>query len=156
MVSIQVGGEDKTAKISDWSIYWSDKYEALQLTCYYPSKKTYTRPLSDCRVSPSRELGEMLLTRPGSTIVKPIVKATIYGEQYAVVHYPDTNKPYVYKMDNIGFVASTGMKDSPVFHYLSAVANARKDRAESKTAREIAANVVRQLEKLPASADTVL
>ncbi|MFI8483068.1 AAA domain-containing protein [Pseudomonas sp. NPDC078700] len=156
MVSIQVDGEDKTAKISDWSIYWSDKYEALQLTCYYPSKKTYTRPLSDCRVSPSRELGEMLLTRPGSTIVKPIVKATIYGEQYAVVHYPDTNKPYVYKMDNIGFVASTAMKDSPVFHYLSAVANARKDRAESKTAREIAANVVRQLEKLPASADTVL
>nr|WP_298166994.1 AAA domain-containing protein [uncultured Pseudomonas sp.] len=156
MVSIQVGGEDKTAKISDWSIYWSDKYEALQLTCYYPSKKTYTRPLSDCRVSPTRELGEMLLTKPGSMIVKPIAKATIYGERYAVVHYPDANKPYVYKMDDIGFAEPTAMKDAPVFHYLSAVANARQDRAESKTDREIAANVVRQLEKLPASGDTAL
>ena len=156
MVSIQVGGEDKTAKISDWSIYWSDKYEALQLTCYYPSKKTYTRALSDCRVFPTRELGEMLLNKPGSTIVKPIAKATIYGERYAVVHYPDADKPYVYKMDGIGFAAPTAMKDSPVFHYFSAVANARQDQAESKTEREIAANVVRQLGKLPASADTAL
>lgn len=156
MVSIQVGGKDKTANISDWSIYWSDKYEALQLTCYYPSKKTYTRPLSDCRVSPTREMGEMLLTKPGSTIAKPIAKATIYGERYAVVHYPDADKPYVYKMDGIGFAAPTAMKDSPVFHYFSAVANARQDQAESKTDREIAANVVRQLGKLPASADTAL
>ncbi|PPV04706.1 hypothetical protein [Xanthomonas bromi] len=58
MVSIQMGGEDKTAQISDWAIYWSDKYEAPQLTCYFPSKKSYTRPLSDCRVSPTRELGK--------------------------------------------------------------------------------------------------
>lgn len=156
MVSIQMGGEDKTAKISDWSIRWSDKYETLQLTCCYPSKKTYTRPLSDCRVSPTRELGEMLLTKPGSTIVKPIAKATIYGERYAVVHYPDAEKPYVYKTEGIGFAAPTAMKDSPVFRYFLAVANARKDRAESRTEREIAANVVRQLEKLPASADTAL
>ena len=156
MVSIQMGGEDKTAKISDWSIYWSDKYEALKLTCYYPSKKTYTRPLSDCHVSPTRELGEMLLTKPGSTIVKPIAKATIYGERYAVVHYPDADKPYVYKMDGIGFTAPTAMKTTPVFRYFSAVANARQGCAESKTDREIAANVVRQLAKLPASADTAL
>ncbi|PXX07134.1 AAA domain-containing protein [Paraburkholderia tropica] len=156
MVSIQMGGEDKTAKISDWAIYWSDKYEALQLTCYYPSKKTYTRPLSDCRVSPTRELGEMLLTKPGSTVVSPISKATIYGERYAVVHYPDADKPYVYKMDGIGFAAPTEIKDSLVFQYFSAVANARQDRAESKSDREIAANVVRQLGKLPASADTAL
>lgn len=156
MVSIQMGDEHKTAKISDWSIYWSDKYEALQLTCYYPSKKAYTRPLSDCRVSPSRELGEMLLTKPGSRIITPIAKATIYGERYAVVHYPDANKPYVYKMDSIGFTAPTAMKDAPVFCYFTAVANARKDRAGSKTECEIAANVVRQLEKLPASADTAL
>ncbi|KFK94342.1 MULTISPECIES: AAA domain-containing protein [unclassified Serratia (in: enterobacteria)] len=156
MVSIQMGGEDKTTKISGWAIYWSDKYEALQLTCYYPSKKTYTRPLSDCCVSPTRELGEMLLTKPGSTIVTPIAKATIYGERYAVVHYPDANKPYVYKMDSIGFATPTAMKDAPVFHYFSVVANARQEHAESKTDRETAANVVRQLEKLSPSADTAL
>ena len=156
MVSIHVGGEDKTASISDWAIYWSDKYGALQLTCYYPSKKTYTRPLSDCRISPTRELGEMLLTKLGSMIVKPIANATIYGERYAVVQYPDTNKPYVYKMDGIGFTAPTAMTDSPVFHYFAAVANERKDRAASQTEREIAANVLRQLGKLLASAETAL
>lgn len=156
MVSINVGGEDKTAKISDWTIYWSDKYETLQLTCYYPSKKTYTRPLSDCRVSPIRELGEMLLSKPGSAIVTPIEKAIIYGERYAVVHYPGSDKPYVYKMDDIAFAAQTAMKEAPVFQYFVAVANARQDRASSKNNHEIAANVVRQLEKLPASADTAL
>lgn len=156
MASIQMGGEDKTAKISDWAIYWSDKYETLQLTCYYPSKKTYTRPLSDCRVSPTRELDKILLTKPGSMIVTPIAKATIYGERYAVVHYPDADRPYVYKMDGIGFTASTAMKDTPIFRYFTAVANARQEHAESKTDREIATNVVRQLEKLPATADTAL
>ncbi|CAD0334058.1 AAA domain-containing protein [Xanthomonas sp. WHRI 8391] len=156
MVSIHVDGEDKTAKISDWVICWSDKYKALQLTCHYPSKKTYTRPLSNCCVSPSRELGEMLLTKPTSTIVKPVSKVTIYGERYAVVHYPDANRPYVHKMDGIGLVAPTAIKDTPIFHYFLAVANARRDCAKSETDREIAANVVRQLERLPASADTAL
>ncbi|WP_240645038.1 hypothetical protein [Stutzerimonas nitrititolerans] len=156
MVSTYVNGEDKTRQISDWSIYWSDKYETLRLTCYYPSKKTHTRPLSDCRVFPTRELGEMLLTKPGSTIVTSIAKATTYGERYAVVHYPDADKPYVYKMEGIGFTAPTAMKDAPVFHYFLAVANTRQDRAASKTDREIAANIVRQLEKLPAVADTAL
>ncbi|MGE8063591.1 AAA domain-containing protein [Pseudomonas sp. NPDC089569] len=156
MVSIQVDGEDKTRKISDWSIHWSEKYQAIQLTCHYPSGKTYTRPLSDCRVSPTRELGEMLLTKSGSSIVKPIAKATVYGERYAVVYYPNADKPYVYKIDGIGFAEPTAMKDEPVFRYFSAVANARQDRAESKTDREIAANVVRQLEKLRPRADTAL
>ncbi len=156
MFSIQIGGEDKTAKISDWAIYWSDKYDALQLTCYYPSKKTYTRPLSECHVHPTRELGEMLLGKPGSTVVTPIAKATIYGERYAVVHFPNTEKPYVYNMEGIALVAPTAMKDAPVFRYFMDVATARVDRAESKTDREIAANVVRQLERLPASADTAL
>ncbi|WP_244292412.1 AAA domain-containing protein [Xanthomonas hyacinthi] len=156
MVSIQMGDEDRTAQISDWAIYWSDKYEALQLTCYFPSKKSYTRPLSDCRVSPTRELDESLLTKPGSMIVTPIAKATIYAERYAVVHYPGGGKPYVFKMDGIGFAAPTAMKEAPVFHYFTAVANARQERAESKTDRDITANVVRQLARLPASADTAL
>ena len=42
MASIQVDGEDKTAKISDWAIRWNDKYKALELTCHFPSKKKYT------------------------------------------------------------------------------------------------------------------
>ncbi|MGY2190650.1 AAA domain-containing protein [Pseudomonas pergaminensis] len=156
MASIQMDGEDKTAKINDWAIRWSDKYEALELTCHFPSKKKYTRPLSHCQVSPTRELTNVLLHKPGSTIATPIAKATIYDERYAVVHYPGAEKPYVYKMDGIGFTAPTSMKDTPVFRYFSTVANARQDHAESKTDREIAGNVVRQLAKLPAITGTAL
>ncbi|EKT4467957.1 DUF2726 domain-containing protein [Pseudomonas putida] len=156
MASIQVDGEDKTAKISDWAIRWSEKYEALELTYHFPSSKKYTRPLSNCRVSPSRELRNVLLTKPGSTIVKPIDKAVIYGERYAVVHYPGGTRPYVHKMDGIGFTAPTSIKDTPVFDYFTAVANARHAQAQSKNDREIARNVVTQLGKLPAIAGTAL
>ncbi|MDH1511694.1 AAA domain-containing protein [Pseudomonas mosselii] len=156
MASIQVDGEDKTAKISDWAIHWSEKYEALELTCHFPSSKKYTRPLSNCRVSPSRELSNVLLTKPGSTIVKPIDKAVIYGERYAVVHYPGGTRPYVHKMDGIVFTAPTSIKDTPVFGYFTAVASARHAQAHSKADRDIASNVVTQLGKLPAIASTAL
>ncbi len=156
MVSIHIGNVEKTAQISDWVIYWSDKYEALQLTCYYPSKKTFTRPLSDCRVSPYRELNEVLLTKPGSSIVTPVMKVMIYDERYAVVYYPDGRKPYVYKMEGISFTTSTGLKKTRVFDYFLAVARARQACAKSKLDEDIAANVVRQLEKLPDSASTAL
>lgn len=155
MVSIYMGGEEKPKKISDWTI-WSDKHEALQLTCHFPSQKKYTRPLSDCRVVPMREMGATLLTERGSVVTKPIEKATIYGERYAVVHFLGTAKPYLYKLDNIEFVTQTAMKEAPVFSYLVAVANARRDRAGSSTQQQIAANVVRQLEKLLPSPDTAL
>ncbi|MFV8605932.1 AAA domain-containing protein [Ralstonia pseudosolanacearum] len=155
MVSIYMGGEDKAKKFTDWAI-WSDKYEALQLTCHFPSKKKYTRPLSDCRVVPMREIGTTLLTERGSVVTKPIEKATIYGERYAVVHFLGTAKPYLYKLDNIGFVTQTAMKEAPVFSYLVAVANARRDRAGSPNQQQIAANVVRQLEKLLPRPDTAL
>lgn len=154
MASIKMDGEDKTAKISDWAIRWSDKDEFLELTCHFPSRKKYTRPLSNCLVSPTRELTNVLLHKRGGT--KPIANATIYGERYAVVHYPGSKKPYVYKMDGIGFTAPTQMKDTAVFRYLTTVANARQDNAASQTDREIADNVVRQLEKLPAIAGTAL
>jgi len=155
MVSIQVNGEDKTAEITHWSI-WSDKSEGLQLKCSYLKRGRAVHPLSDCRISPVRELGEMLLTKRGSLIVKPVVKATIYGEQYAVVFHPGSDRPYIHKMDRISLAVPTAMKKAPIFNYFAAVANARMDRAVSDSDREINANVVRQLEKLPASADTAL
>ncbi|OAX54159.1 AAA domain-containing protein [Xanthomonas graminis] len=155
MVSIQVGGKDKTAEIKSWSI-WSDKDEGLQLKCSYFNGEKALHPLSDCRISPVRELGGMFLTKTGSTVVTPIAKATIYGEQYAVVHYPDNDKPIIHRMDRIGFATPTAMKDTPVFRYFAAVANARQDHAESEGDRKIYANIVHQLGKLPASADTAL
>jgi len=155
MVSIEVAGKDRTAQLSDWSLSWNDSRAALQLTCHFPSGKTYTHPLSDCRVLPTRELNDLLLTESGSTLVKAVSKAIIYGERYAAVYYQG-DRPYLYKMDRIRLTPATALKASPVFHYFSCVANARRDRAMSKADRDIAANVVRQLEKLPAWTGTAL
>lgn len=156
MISILVDGEDKTAKISDWTMRWNDKHETLELTCHFPSSKKYTRPLNDCQVSPSRELSNVLLTKPGSTVVKPIDKAVIYGERYAVVYYPGTSRPYVHRMDGIVFIATTSLKDTPVFGYFMKIASTRHAQAQSHTDRNIASNVVTQLGKLPAIASTAL
>lgn len=156
MASIHVNGQDKTASISDWAIRWSDQSQALELTCRSPSKEKSSHPLSDCQVSPTRELTNVMLHKAGSRILKPIAKATIYGERYAVVHYQGGKKPYVFKMDGISFAAPASMKDSLVFRYFTTVANARQDQAQSKTDREIAGNVLRQLESLPSIAGTAL
>ncbi|QBX73813.1 DUF2726 domain-containing protein [Aeromonas hydrophila] len=135
---------------------WNDKHETLELTCHFPSSKKYTRPLNHCQVSPSRELSNILLTKPGSTIVKPIDKAVIYGERYAVVHYPGTSRPYVHRMDGIVFIATTSLKDTPVFGYFMKIASTRHAQAQSQADRNIASNVVTQLGKLPAIASTAL
>ncbi|MEG3080506.1 AAA domain-containing protein [Halomonas sp. 5021] len=156
MVSIYVGEEDKTNQITDWRIRWNEQQETLDLTCYFPSKKSFTRPLSDCRVVPTREPGESLLKRRGSSIVQPIERVTVYGDRFAVVYYPGTEKPYVYYADNVEFVPTAGMKKSSVFRYLNSVARARQRRAGSSSQGPMAANIVRQLEKLPASPDTAL
>ncbi|OEC40119.1 helicase [Pseudomonas sp. 1D4] len=155
MVSIRVGGEDKTAEIVDWKI-WSDKREGLQLICIYSKKRRVRHALADCLISPCRVLEEVLLTKSGSTITQPVAKAMIYGERYVVVYYPNSDTPYIHKMENIHLAKPTGMKSSAVFGYFREVANARQSRAESKDDHEVAANIVRQLEKLPASADTAL
>jgi hypothetical protein len=155
MTPIRVYEEDKTTEIADWSISWA-KDETLRLKGFCPSGKRFSRPLSDCRVAPIRELGEMLLMKKGSTLAKRIEKATIYGDGYAVVYYPSSAKPYLYKLDGIGLVEPTELKEAPVFRYFVAVANARKDRAASEAQRQIESNIVRQLEKLTPRPDTAL
>ena len=155
MISIQVDGKDKTTGIAKWWL-WKDKQEGLQLRCSYADKSKATFPLSACNIAPTREVGEMLLTKPCSSIITPISRATIYGERYAVVLHAGSDEPYIYKVEDIGFTEPAAMKDTPVFNYLIAVAKARQSLAQSKADLEIAANVVRQLERLPASADTAL
>lgn len=155
MVSIFVAGEDKTSQISDWEIFWSKRFQNLQLVCHFPSKKKYTRPLSDCRISPARELGAMLLVKKKSVFAKAIDRVTIYGERYAVVYYPNSEKPYVYNMNDISFIEPTAMKDTAVFQYFVAVSNARASRA-GKGQRPMMDNVVRQLDKLSCHKGTAL
>ena len=156
MVSIQVNGRDVTASLSDWTLYWCNNRNALHLKCHYPSGKFYVQPLSNCSISPTRSLSEMLLIKSGSAIASPTKSVTIYGERYAVVTYPNTTKPYPYKLSEISLMPPTAVKSSSVFSYFSAVAKARSQQAPTKSDRDIADNVVRQLEKLPARADTAL
>lgn len=156
MVSIHVCGEDRTRQIRDWTIQWSDTHQALALTCHFLSKKTFTRPLSDCKIAPTRELGEKLFLKKGSSVIKTIEKAMVYGEKYAAIQYPGSSKIYVHKLDGIEFVSQTEMKDGPIFRYFLSVVNARVDSGASADQEQIAANVARQLQKLPACADTAL
>ncbi|UYK82620.1 hypothetical protein NG829_10115 [Xanthomonas sacchari] len=156
MVSIQVGGEDKTAEIVNWLI-WSDKRAGLQLICSYLNKGPVLHALKDCVIVPTRELNDVLLTRSGSTNVTPVAKATIYGERYAVVHYPGAaDKPYVFKMEGIDFIAPMVKNGAPVLQYFIRVAKARQAHATSQTDSKIAANVVDQLGRLPVSVETAL
>lgn len=156
-VSIHIRGEDRTRQISDWSIRWNEQRAALMLTCHFHSGKSFSQPLSDCRITPIRELENTLLMQKGSAVVSAIDKAVIYGERYAVVHYPGNSKPYARKLDgNVEFVPQTKIKGEAIFRYFVAVANAREARATSDEQQQIAANVVRQLEKLPASPGTAL
>ncbi|RAP56165.1 helicase [Oleiagrimonas sp. MCCC 1A03011] len=156
MVSIYVCGEDKTQQISDWKIWWCDKRKVLMLTCFFPSKKRFIRPVSDCDVIPLRELGKSFLRKKGSRIVQEIEKAVIYDERYAAVQYREGSKWYVHKLRNIDFVAQTAMTDGPIFQYFVDVAHARAESRASTDQAQIAANIVRQLENLPSCAETAL
>lgn len=156
MVSIYIDGEDKTGRISDWSLEWSHKHKTVLLICHYPSNKTYVRRLGECCIGPTRELSQMLLTKPGSVISTLIDKATIYDERYAVVYSPCSDKPSVHNLNDIEFVPRAAATGAAVFQYFVEVANARKDRADTETQRKMAANIASQLANLPSSADTAL
>lgn len=156
-ISVHVRGEDRTRQIRDWTIWWNDQRAALMLTCHFHSGKSFHSLLSDCRVTPTRELGKALLLKKGSSVVSELDKAVIYGEKYAVVNYRGKSKSYAMKLDSdIELVPQTTMKDEAIFQYFVAVANAREERATSEEQRKIAANVVGQLEKLPACPGTAL
>lgn len=156
IVSIVVDGKDKTHQISDWTIEWNDKRRHVQLTCHFPSGRRYSCSLGKCCVRPTREVGEMLLKKHNSVIARPVEKAIIYGERYAVVHYSSSAKPVVHSVQEIKLMSKTAMKDTPAFRYFEEVANTRLERASSDPKRNLAANVVRQLEKLTSCADTAL
>lgn len=153
MASIHIRGKDRTADIEHWSIC-NKPGHGLQLKCSYRGMGKAEYALDECLISPVRTLGEMLLSKAGSSITKPIASATIYGERYAVVYYPGSDKAYIHKMDGITLSAPATLGESPVFRYFSTVAKARSQRAGGRD--EISANIVRQLEKLPSRPETAL
>lgn len=155
MVRIQIKGEDRTAQIVDWMIVWSDKYQILQLQCHFRSKKIFTCPLGDCRIDPTREMTNTLLSISGSAVLALVDKATIYGERFVVVTHPATTRSCVHQFADVGFVAPSAVKETAVFRYLAEVAAARV-RQSSPDLKAMAENVERQLTQLPPRPGTAL
>jgi len=155
MVTIYVNGQDKTGQISDWKI-WESKQSLLMLTCYFPSGKFYTRPLSECEITPTEEVENKLLVKKGGSVFTDVAKVVIYGNRQAVIQYSENAKPYIMNMDNIRLVDKTNVKDADIFQYFISVAKSRVEQAEKGSKTEIAANVMRQLEALPANPETAL
>ncbi|MFJ1298540.1 AAA domain-containing protein [Pseudomonadota bacterium AL_CKDN230030165-1A_HGKHYDSX7] len=155
MVSITVEGQDKTRQISDWDIRWDSQRQALKLTCHFPSGKSFYRPLALCRVEPTRETGPVLLAEKGSVVAQPIDNAFVYGERFVAIQYPGSPRLYVKRLADIELSEQTSLKQTSVYQYLLSVAHARVEKSDASK-NEIAANVVRQLDKLPARAGTAL
>ncbi|MDO6442928.1 AAA domain-containing protein [Marinobacter sp. 2_MG-2023] len=156
MVTIHVDGQDKTKQINDWKI--RDSRKGLELTCFFPSGKSYTRPLSECQVTPTEVLEDALLVKKNGSVFGQVDRAVVYGNKQAVVQYSENAKTYVMNMDNIRLVKKTKLKDGEVFRYFVSVAEARleKAKASSKEDAAIAENVLRQLKALPSNPEIVL
>lgn len=155
MVSITVEGQDKTRQISDWDVRWDPQRQALRLACHFPSGKSFYRPLAVCSVEPTRETGPVLLAEKGSAVAQPIDNAFVYGERFVAIQYSGSPRLYVRRMDDIELIQQTSLKQTSVYQYLLSVAHARVEKSDAST-KEVAANVLRQLDKLPARAGTAL
>lgn len=156
MVTIHVNGQDKTRQISDWKIRLSS--QGLELKCFFPSGKSYTRPLSECDITPTEVVEDALLVKKSGSVFDHVDKVVVYGNKQAVVQYSENAKPYVMNMDNIRLVKKTKLKDGEIFRYLVSVAETRLERAKANPKEDavIADNVLRQLKALPSNPEVVL
>ncbi len=154
-VSIDVDGEDKTAKITDWTVHWNDRRGQLELTCHFPSGKTYTRPMDVCRISPIREERAMLMSLKGSSVRRPVDSAVVYGEKYVALRYPGGTTLVVRKLSDIELMPQSRMKSEAVFHHFMEVAEARVVAAAADQ-RDIAKNIRRQLDAILPSKESAL
>lgn len=156
MVSIYVAGKDKTKQLSDWEIRWDANQNELKLICHFLSGKRYCRPLSECEVTPSRDVHGMLIADKEGAVCRETEHVTILGEKYGLIRYPNNQKMDAKKLADITLVPATTLKNDALFHYFVAVAKARSEHAISAENKLIADNVVRQFEKVLPHANTVL
>jgi hypothetical protein len=54
-----------------------------------------------------------------------VEQATLYGNKYVIVTYAGNRKGYLHRLDDVSVVAETKLKQTPVFRYFLAVAQAR-------------------------------
>lgn len=155
MVTVYVDGDDKTPKITDWTLRYRQDKQYLELTCHFPSGKTYSRPFSTCRVEPSYTGNGTLMIRKGRPGVETIASAEIVGNKYALICYPGSTRCYVMKAEDVQIAASVALKEDAVFGYFREVANQRANQATGNK-KIIADNICRQLEKIVPHPDIAL
>lgn len=155
MATIYVDGENRTAQLADWTLRYNDCEKCLQLTCHFPSGKSFTRPLSVCRVEPRIIVKGTLLVRKGQPTAQFIDYAEIIGNKYALIYYPGSEQCYVMKAGDVQVQPATSLKDDAVFTYFRDVARQRVHHA-SNDKKRIAENIEQQLDGLIPHPDTAL
>ncbi|WP_430617716.1 hypothetical protein IGI86_000497 [Enterococcus sp. AZ188] len=152
MFSIYMNGQNKTNQITDWRL-WS-KENQLMVTVDFPSGKSFTKPLDFCKITPQKEIQAGLLYRE-ENIYQQIDKATEYGNKYVVVNYPNDQKKYIMRSENVSIIASSGLKNENTFSYFTEIVKERVRHA-SPTNKPMAENIERQLNKITPYKGTAL
>ncbi|QCT22695.1 DUF2726 domain-containing protein [Jejubacter calystegiae] len=155
MVTICIDGKGEVQGFSDWKLWPGNESGEIMLTCHFPSGKKYSRPISECQITPTRILHKVLLERKGSSVISAAERVVIYGEKYAVVYYTGNNKPYIMKSDELDFQSSSMFTQEAVFSYFIRIAKERISYARGSN-KAIAENVLRQMEKIIPHPDTAL
>lgn len=153
MVTVYVDGENKTTQLSDWTLH--DHHGELQLTCHFPSGKSFTRPFSKCRIEPTNLATGTLLIRNGQPSAQLIDHAEIIGNKYALIYYPNSARCYVMKTDDVQILQATSLKNEKIFTYFRTVAQQRAHHARPDK-RPVVENILRQLEDIVPHPDTAL
>ncbi len=155
MVTIWVDGENKTHSITDWTLWPGNENGEVMLTCHFRSGKKYTRPISVCQITPTKILRNFFFERKGGGVISRAERVIIYGDKYAVVYYPENNKPYIMKTAGLDFQACSEFTEQAVFGYFCHVAEERIILAR-KCDKNIAENVLRQIKRIMPHPDTAL
>lgn len=154
MNKIILNGNDVTSKIKDWSIT-NNKYEYI-LTVTYLSNKKFSRPLSECDISPKNELtGNLIYDKKNKSIVE-VEHIIELGEKYLYIKYPNKIKKEILKKDEFNIFNKTDLDNSDIFIYLKRVAEERVTNAKNSTDKVIAENIKRQFDKLISYNETAL
>ena len=155
MVTICVDGENKTHKITDWTLWAGNDDREVMLTCHFRSGRKYTRPLSVCQITPTVNLRNVFLERKGNAVTSRAERVIIYGDKYAAVYYREGERPYIMKTTGLDFQQCSAFTEHAVFNYLCRVANERIFYARGNN-RNIDENILRQIKKIVSHPDTAL
>ncbi|EQC1839901.1 AAA domain-containing protein [Escherichia coli] len=155
MVTICVDGENKTHKITDWTLWAGNDDGEVMLTCHFRSGEKYTRPLSVCQITPTVILRNVFLERKGNAVTSRAERVIIYGDKYAAIYYRESERPYIMKTTGLDFQQCSAFTEHAVFNYLCRVADERVFYARGNN-KNIDENILRQIKKIVPHPDTAL